>query len=388
LVLRHACRLSLEGIVSKLRDAHYQAGRGKNWIKSKRSARQEFVVAGYVPSTASRKSIGPLVLGVYEDGVLHPVGRVGTGFTGFIAESLFRRLERMRISSSPFGVRLSTEDARQTRFVRPELVAEVEFRAWTADGHLRHAAFRGLREDKPANEIVPEMPQGSRPSEPEPHRRTVKLTQPDRLYWPDEGVTKEGLADYYAEVWPSIAPFVLGRPLALVRCPNGVAGEKFFQKHAWKGLHPKIVLVKDPTEPSEDPLLSISDLDGLIALVQSAVLEIHPWGSTVSHWERPDTIILDLDPGDDVVWQDVIAAAGEVRQRLKDAGLAAFVKTSGGKRLHVVSPLQPKAEWPAVKAFTKGIADAMAGRGQFSRMPGARRERQAHLPLSRTRHPS
>lgn len=157
-----------------------------------------------------------------------------------------------------------------------------------------------------------------------------------------------------------IAPYVVGRPLALVRCPNGIAGEKFFQKHAWKGLNPKIVLVKDTKEPSEEPLISINDFDGLMGLVQSAVLEIHPWGSTVADWERPDTIIMDLDPGDDVPWTEVIAAAGEVRQRLRDAGLAAFVKTSGGKGLHVVSPLKPKAEWPAVKAFTKGIADAMA----------------------------
>jgi bifunctional non-homologous end joining protein LigD len=361
LVLRHACRLSLEGVVSKLRDASYQSGRGRSWVKSKCSARQEFVVAGYVPSTTSRKAIGSLVLGVYDKGALHPVGRVGTGFTGAVAESLFKRLDRMRAPSSPFGVKLSAEDARDVRFVRPELVAEVEFRAWTADGHLRHASFRGLREDKPASEIVRETskaPQVSKSAVPQ--RRTVKLTHPDRLYWPDQGVTKEGLANYYTEVWRSIAPYVVGRPLALVRCPNGIAGQKFFQKHAWKGLNPKIALVTDPKEPSEEPLISISDLDGLLGLVQSAVLEIHPWGSTVADWERPDTIIMDLDPGDDVPWTDVIAAAGEVRQRLEDAGLAAFVKTSGGKGLHVVSPVRPKADWPAVKAFTKAMADAMA----------------------------
>jgi bifunctional non-homologous end joining protein LigD len=358
LVLRHACRLSLEGVVSKLRDAPYRPGRGKSWVKSKCSARQEFVVAGYVPSTTSRKAIGSLVLGVYDKGVLHPVGRVGTGFTGVVAESLFARLDRMRVTLSPFGVRLTAEDARQVRYVRPELVAEVEFRAWTTDEHLRHASFRGLREDKLANEIVRETT--AKRSVPKPQQRTVMLTHPDRLYWPDEGVTKEGLADYYAEIWRSIAPFVVGRPLALVRCPNGVSGEKFFQKHAWKGLNPKIVLVKDPTDPSDESLISIDSLDGLIGLVQSAVLEIHPWGSTVTDWERPDMIVMDLDPGDHVPWQDVITAATEVRQRLEDAGLAAFVKTSGGKGLHVVSPLKPKMDWPAVKAFAKGIANAMA----------------------------
>ncbi|RWO88465.1 DNA ligase D [Mesorhizobium sp.] len=359
LVLRHACRLSLEGIVSKLRDAPYRAGRSKNWVKSKCSARQEFVVAGFLPSTTSRKAIGSLVLGVYDHGKLHHVGRVGTGYTAAVAESLFKKLERMRVPSSPFDERLSAEEARQVRYVRPDLVAEVEFRAWTADGNLRHASFRGLREDKPAKEIVRETPKTSK-EVAKPQRRTVKLTHPDRLYWPDEGVTKEGLADYYAEVWRYVSPYIVGRALALVRCPNGISGEQFFQKHAWKGLNPNIVLVHDPKDPPDERLISINDLDGLIGLVQSASLEIHPWGSTVSDWERPDTIIMDLDPGEGVSWEAVIEAAVETRDRLKDAGLVPFIKTSGGKGLHVVAPLKPKAEWPAVKAFTKAIADSMA----------------------------
>ncbi|MCF6114282.1 DNA ligase D [Mesorhizobium muleiense] len=359
LVLRHACRLSLEGIVSKLRDAAYRAGRSKNWVKSKCSARQEFVVAGYVPSTTSRKAIGSLVLGVYDHGKLHHVGRVGTGYTAAVAESLFKKLERLRIPSSAFEKRLSADEARQVRYVRPDLVAEVEFRAWTADGHLRHASFRGLREDKPAKEITRETPKTSK-EVAKPQRRTVKLTHPDRLYWPDEGVTKEGLADYYAEVWRYVSPYIVGRALALVRCPNGISGEQFFQKHAWKGLNPNIVLVHDPKDPPDERLISINDLDGLIGLVQSASLEIHPWGSTVSDWERPDTIIMDLDPGEGVSWEAVIEAAVETRDRLKDAGLVPFIKTSGGKGLHVVAPLKPKAEWPAVKAFTKAIADSMA----------------------------
>ncbi|TIM34578.1 MAG: DNA ligase D, partial [Mesorhizobium sp.] len=359
LVLRHACRLSLEGIVSKLRDAPYRAGRSKNWVKSKCSARQEFVVAGFIPSTTSRKAIGSLVLGVYDHGKLHHVGRVGTGYTAAVAESLFKKLERMRVPSSPFDERLSAEEARQVRYVRPDLVAEVEFRAWTADGNLRHASFRGLREDKPAKEIVRETPKTSK-EVAKPQRRTVKLTHPDRLYWPDEGVTKEGLADYYAEVWRYASPYIVGRALALVRCPNGISGEQFFQKHAWKGLNPNIVLVHDPKDPPDERLISINDLDGLIGLVQSASLEIHPWGSTVSDWERPDTIIMDLDPGEGVSWEAVIEAAVETRDRLKDAGLVPFIKTSGGKGLHVVAPLKPKAEWPAVKAFTKAIADSMA----------------------------
>jgi bifunctional non-homologous end joining protein LigD len=359
LVLRHACRLSLEGVISKLRDAPYRSGRSKAWVKSKCSARQEFVIAGYVPSSTSRKAIGSLVLGVYDNGGLEHVGRVGTGFTGAVAEDLFKRLDRMRVPASPFAEKLTAEEARLARYVRPELVAEVEFRAWTADGHLRHASFRGLREDKAAREIMREIPK-SKTATPKPQKRTVALTHPDRIYWPDEGVTKEGLADYYTEVWRYIAPYIVGRPLALLRCPSGITGQMFFQKHAWKGLNKNIVLVTDPKDSADDPLISINDLDGLMGLVQSAVLEIHPWGSTVADWERPDTIIMDLDPGEGVVWETIITAAEEVRQRLKDAGLNAFVKTSGGKGLHVAVPLKPKADWLAVKTFTKAMADSMA----------------------------
>jgi bifunctional non-homologous end joining protein LigD len=359
LVLRHACRLGLEGVVSKLRDSPYRPGRGKNWIKSKCSARQEFVVAGFVPSTAASNAIGSLVLGVYDGDALQYVGRVGTGFNASTAKSLYQKLEPMRIPSSPFASRLSADEARQVRFVRPELVAEVDFRAWTADNLLRHASFRALREDKPPREIVREAASPSpMPKESEPQRRTVALTHPDRLYWPDVGVTKEGLADYYAEAWPHMGPFLVGRPLALLRCPEGIDGPHFFQKHAWKGLNSNIALARDPEEPGE-PFIAIRDLDGLIGLVQAAVLEIHPWGSTLTDWERPDTIIMDLDPGEKVPWEAVIEGAKEVRQRLADAGLAAFVKTTGGKGLHVVSPVRPKAEWPEVKAFTKAIADAM-----------------------------
>ena len=187
----------------------------------------------------------------------------------------------------------------------------------------------------------------------------VKLTHPDRLYWPDEGITKEGLANYYTETWRFIAPFIVGRPLALLRCPTGINGQQFFQKHAWKGLSPNIVLINDPKDPDQ-PLISISDLPGLIGLVQAAVLEIHPWGSTVTDWERPDTVIMDLDPGEDVSWASIVRAAKETRDRLKQAGLNSFVKTSGGKGLHIVSPLDPRADWPAVKEFTKSMAEAMA----------------------------
>jgi bifunctional non-homologous end joining protein LigD len=359
LLLSHACRLSLEGIVSKVASDPYRSGRGKTWVKSKCSSRQEFVIGGFVPSTTSRKAIGSLVLGLYENGKLEHVGRVGTGYTHTVAEQLFQRLTRIKTEESPFATKLTAEENRGVRYVRPDLAAEVEFRAWTADGHLRHASFRGLREDKNPRDIVREtLKSPTKASTEKPPRSSVSLTHEDRLYWPDEGVTKAGLADYYSEVWRYMGPFVVGRPLALVRCPNGIGGQHFFQKHAWKGMNKNIVLAKDPQD--EEPYVGIDDLNGLIGLVQAAVLEIHPWGSMVGDWERPDMIVMDLDPGPDVAWDDVIVAAEETAERLRRAALVPFVKTSGGKGLHIVCPLVAKAEWPAVKAFTKGIADAMA----------------------------
>lgn len=360
IVLRHACRLSLEGVVSKRADAPYRSGRGKTWVKSKCTARQECVIGGYVPSTTIPKAIGSLVMGVFENDALRHVGRVGTGYTATLAKNLFHRLEPLAVKKSRFAERLSAAEAKGVVFVRPELVAEVEFRGWTGDGNLRHATFRGLRDDKPANQVVRETPPGKTPPPPKPQKRTVPLTHPDRLYWPNAGVTKSGLADYYAEVWPRIAPFVVGRPLALLRAPSGITGQMFFQKHAWTGANRRIARVPDPKEPGGQPLLAIDDLDGLIALVQSGVLEIHPWGSTLADREHPDTLVIDLDPGENVPWSAVTAAALETRTRLEAKGLAAFVKTSGGKGLHVVAPLTPKADWIATKAFAKTLAETMA----------------------------
>jgi bifunctional non-homologous end joining protein LigD len=363
LVLRHACRLSLEGVVSKLRDAPYRSGRCKDWLKSKCSARQEFVVAGYVPSTVSNKTIGSLVLGYFDGGKLRYAGRVGTGFTNKVALDLFKRLEPMQIDKSPFARKLTAEETRQAHFVKPELVAEIEFRSWTAEGVVRHASFRGLREDKQAGDVERESTGAAsrRGAAPEPRATvTVRLTHPDRVYWKDVGVTKQGLADYYSEVWHHIGPFVVNRPLALVRCPDGVGSQCFFQKHAWKGMNKEILQAYDPEDRDEQPIIAIDGLPGLLGLVQGGTLEIHPWGSRVNDLERPDMIIMDLDPGEGVEWIQVIEAAQEVRDRLKTAGHESFVKTSGGKGLHVVVPLEPRADWDTVKPFTKSIADAMA----------------------------
>jgi bifunctional non-homologous end joining protein LigD len=360
LVLKHACRLSLEGIVSKIADAPYRPGRGRDWVKSKCSARQEFVVAGYVPSSVNSKAIGSLVMGYYEKGKLRHAGRVGTGYSNAVAQSLFRELDAIRTDKSPFDEKLASVEKKDVVFVEPTKVAEVEFHGWTADAHIRHAAFRGLREDKPPKEIVREGAVTETPTQEKPAKRTVELTHPDRVYWADVGVTKGGLADYYAEVWRLMAPYVVNRPLSLVRGPDGVGKPLFFQKHAWKGMNRNILLKPDPADPAEEDVY-IRSFDGLLGLVQGATLEIHPWGSTLDDWEKPDMVNIDLDPGDGVSWTDVIAAAHEVKRRFEEMGLVAFVKTSGGKGLHVVAPVKPKAEWPDVKAAMKALADGMAG---------------------------
>lgn len=357
IVLRHACRMSLEGVVSKDRNAPYRSGRGKDWIKSTCSQRQEFVIGGFVPSSVSSKAIGSLALGYYDGGKLIYAGRVGTGFSQKVAEELYQKLLKLQQKESPFAHKLAAEEARQAKFVRPELVAEVEFRVWTADGIVRHASFRGLREDKRPEEVVRES---TAEAPPEKAPSLIRLTHPDRLYWKDAGVTKQGLADYYSEVWRHMAPFVVNRPLALVRCPDGVGGQCFFQKHAWRGQSKELLKAYDPKDEDDEPIIAINGLPGLLGLVQGGVLEIHPWGSVLDDLEKPDLINMDLDPGPDVEWGEVIQAALEVRQRFLDLGLESFVKTTGGKGLHVVAPLQPRAEWDDVKRFAKSVADAMA----------------------------
>jgi bifunctional non-homologous end joining protein LigD len=188
----------------------------------------------------------------------------------------------------------------------------------------------------------------------------VRLSHPDRVYWPDAGVTKQQLADWYGIAWPRMAPHIVRRPVALLRAPAGIEGHKFFQKHAWKGIAPAVLTFADPLDPGDDPLIAVDSLQGLTGLVQGAALEIHTWQSTLDDLEHPDQAVFDLDPGEGVGWPEMIAAAREVRQRLERCGLAAFVKTSGGKGLHVVTPLMPHAGWDAVKRFAAGIAKAMA----------------------------
>jgi bifunctional non-homologous end joining protein LigD len=355
-LVRHACRMGLEGIVSKRADQPYRSGRSEAWLKTKCALRQEFVVAGYVPSTTSRKAIGSLVLGVYDKGRLIHVGRVGTGYTMDVARKLWEQLHPTETATQPFPDRLPREAVKDAKWVRPELVAEVEFRGWTHDGSVRQASFKGLREDKDPQEIVRETAPAPG-AEEGPDISQVRLTHPDRVLWEDEGITKRGLAEFYAEIADWVLPHLVNRPLALVRCPSGSQKECFFQKHSFAGLDETAVT---PVDIGDDHVLAIHDLKGLLQLVQASVLEIHPWGSTLKDVEKPDRITFDLDPDEGLDWNAVVAATMEVRERLSQLKLDSFVKTTGGKGLHVVVPLKPQATWDEVKAFCESIAVSMA----------------------------
>ena len=361
-LVSHACRLGLEGVVAKRKDQPYRSGRGEGWLKLKCTSSTDFVIGGYTASTAARAAVGSLILGVYDGEQLVHVGRTGTGFTVETGRDLWTRLDAVSRPDPPFAGRLAPEAKRGARWVEPRLVAEVEFRGWTGDGLLRHTAFKGLREDRdPASIVRTPAEEASSPAQPSrPERRavvTANLTHPDRVLWPDVGVTKQGLAEFYTEIADWILPEIVDRPLSLVRCPDGTASKCFFQKHAWAGLDEGVVR---RVTVGDDEALAIRDLSGLLALVQASVLEIHPWGSRLRSPERSDRLIFDLDPGDGVGFDAVVVGALEVRERLATLGLESLVKTTGGNGLHVVAPLKARATWDEAKGFAAALAAAMA----------------------------
>jgi len=377
-VFRHASRLGLEGIISKQATAPYRSGRVRTWLKVKSSQSDPFVIAGYVPSTVDPKSVGALVLGEYAGNRLVPVGHCGSGFTAASARELWQRLDPLRTTKPP--LKDETAPPKGVRWVEPVLSAEIEYRGRTGGGLIRHAVFRELvegtvenrRPDRSAKRGV-EGPSHN-DKRPVVERRSlhfaslrsgrreaelpVRLTNPGRLLWPDQGITKQGLAEFYGEIADRILPHLVGRPLSLLRHPEGINEKGFFQKHAWAGLGDSVRQVPVPND--DQPMLVIDDLAGLLELVQASVLEIHPWGAKAERPELPDRVTIDLDPGDNVPWQRVIDAAHDVRRRLAALKLESFVKTTGGKGLHVVFPLTPQADWDTVKAFAQSIASAMA----------------------------
>lgn len=356
-MFEHAGRLGLEGIVSKRKDLPYRSGRDDHWLKSKCVERQDFIVLGHIPSTVAAGMVGALMLGYREGGKLFYAGRVGTGWSSAQAQALKQELETIAAARPALAKPLPPGADKGARWCEPRLVAEVQYRGWTADGLIRQSSFKGIREDKSPDEVVLEGKPKLLKARATAEIAGVKLTHPDRLLW-DEGVSKQALAEFYAEIADWVLPHLAGRVLSVVRAPSGANEKSFFAKHAWAGLSHV-----QPVEVGEkEPMIAIDDLAGLISLVQGGTVEIHPWGSRTDDLERPDRLIFDLDPGEDVPWSAVIAAAQELRAELQGRGLESFVKTSGGKGLHVVVPIVPRAEWDEAKGFTQDVAETMSRR--------------------------
>jgi bifunctional non-homologous end joining protein LigD len=356
-MLAHACRMGLEGIISKRADVSYSSGRTPDWIKSKCTLRQEFIIIGYLPSAATGRGLRSILVAYQENGKLKYGGRVGTGFSQKSGDDLKRKLDRLKLKASPVpGLEKMEKSA---IWVKPELVAEVEFRTWTDAGVLRQAAYLGLREDKPAQEVKKEMPdEPSSQPKTSARKATVSLTNANKLLWPDAKISKQDLFAYYGTVWPRMEAFVVERPLSLLRAPDGIGGQRFFQKHASPGMHEAISTMRDAEDHQE--LIYIRNFDGMAALVQLGAVEVHIWGAKIEAIETPDQIVFDLDPDEGLGEQAVRDATLAVKLKLDELGLPALVKTSGGKGFHIVVPLKPKAQWAEVKTFAHDFAHAMA----------------------------
>ena len=405
-IAKHAKEMTLEGIVSKRRDAPYRSGRSDNFIKVKFHNDDEFVVAGFAPSAAMTDAIGALIVAYHDNGELRYAGRVGTGYTRETAHDLWQLLSKRRVERPPLVVP-KTERRKDVTWVKPDVVVSVDFRGVTHDGLLRQASYKGLREDKPAREVVRQDPADPPPGpaaagngatgktatktatkaatgKPAPARRAasgsgttmaasksaparsvdeqaqvsnVKLTHAGRVYWPDVGITKEDLAEYYVSLWDWMAPHIVGRPLTLVRCPEGIEGEHFYQKHIPANI--KNSPLRRVVGGKDHDVIAVESPDDLVALVQSGALEIHIRGSRLDALEACDRIVFDFDPGEGLGWNDIVAAARETRERLKRQKLESFVKLSGGKGVHVVVPIEDAA-WNKTKNFARDIALGMA----------------------------
>jgi bifunctional non-homologous end joining protein LigD len=370
-----ACRFGLEGVVSKRRDSAYRPGaRTGDWQKSKCRHQQEFVIAGYTDPAGSRVGFGALVLGVQGDGGLHYAGKVGTGFDDKLLRDLAAQLHRLEIKKPVLG-EVPPPVANNAHWVKPQLVAEVAFAEWTREGLIRHASFKGLREDKPAEEVSAEEPQAIDEGSPKqkPDHPAVKLTHLDRIFWPDTGYTKRDLVEYYLQVADRMLPYVAHRPVAMVRCPGGMEGPQpearqnrdgpcFFHKHPGSDFPGPFERVRIVESPGPGVYLTIIAPGSLVALAQMGVLEIHIWGSTWPEIERPDMVVFDLDPDPDVSWPVLAEGARMIRATLDSVGLQSFVKTTGGKGLHVVVPITPSEKWGPVHDFAKAVAQSVEAR--------------------------
>ncbi len=387
-----ACALGVEGIVSKRRDARYEPGRSRSWLKVKCLHRQEFVIGGYTDPEGSRVGLGALLLGVYDaGGDLEFAGKVGTGFTSKVLDDLRKKLTSRAQPTSPFK-QARTAGITRAHWVRPELVAEVAFTEWTSDGRLRHPSFQGLREDKNPKDVtherprpvkdVADAPEVAAPPAKRPARARsregqelsakrgpkaggeevvagVRLTHADRVLYPPQGITKRDLARLFETIADWILPHVKGRPLTLVRCPEGAEKGCFYMKHSgvWAPEALRRVKIQEKTKIGE--YLVVDDLQGLVSLVQMGILEIHTWNALADDIERPDRVVFDLDPDPSVGWDRVTVAALALRERLHALSLECFVKTTGGKGLHVVVPLRPASTWDESFSFSRALSEEM-----------------------------
>jgi bifunctional non-homologous end joining protein LigD len=379
-VYQQACRLGFEGIVSKREDGRYEQRRSTNWLKVKCQKRQEFVIGGYSEPSGSRTGFGALLLGFYEkSGELVYAGRVGTGFNEASLGRLMSALRPLEQKQSSFRNSPKGREARGVQWVRPELVAEVEFTEWTKEGILRHPSFKGLREDKRPREVIRESPEPSdEPAAGEEIRATtrkmdsrprqigkqgkiagVAITNPGRILYPDQGLTKTAVAAYYESVAERMIPHLENRPLSLVRCPQGRQRKCFYQKHLTEQT-PDVVREIPVQEKEEVSMyVAVNDLQGLISLVQLGVLEFHPWGSRADHLEQPDRLIFDLDPGEGVVPGQILESVQLLRTLLEELGFVCFLKATGGKGYHVVAPITRGPDWEELKEFAMRVAQLM-----------------------------
>ncbi|MFP3853238.1 MAG: DNA ligase D [Anaerolineales bacterium] len=382
IALRNACAMGLEGLISKTAESAYVSERTDSWRKNKCYLHQEFVVAGYTDPKGSRAGFGALLLGYYEGERLIYAGRVGTGFSDRDLKRISNQLAELERSDTAFDAPPEGAQLVGVHWIEPAIVAEIQFAGWTDHRLVRQASFQGLRRDKDPKEVSRELPEFdpqlvgaiekviSEMTENETEKTDggaaasfagVTLSSPDRVLYHEQGVTKSELARYYVGVADRMLPHVVDRPLSLLRCPRGHEKKCFFQKNYTDSIVGPIDKVDLKEESGEQATyMAISDLAGLIQLVQLGTLEFHPWGCRVDRLERPDMLIFDLDPGPDVDWERVRQAAKRVRGLLEEFGLQAFIKTSGGKGLHVIAPLERRAGWDRVRDFAESIAKRMA----------------------------
>jgi len=373
-VLRSACQLSLEGIVSKRLDAPYVSGRSESWQKSKCRAGHEVVIGGWSTTGVNFRS---LLVGAHRDGDFVYLGRVGTGFSAAKLGTLLPALKAAEQDANPFTGKTAPRAQPGVHWVKPVLVAEIEFAGWGAEGLVRQAAFKGLREDKPAVDVTPEHPAAPAPA-PAPAKTSprgdgstvmgVPISRPDKALWPEAGgdgqpVTKLDLARYLEAAGPWMMDHIRGRPCSLLRYPDGIEGsQRFFQRHAMAGQSNLLDLVN--VGGDRKPYLQIDRIEGLAAVAQIGALELHPWNNYPGRHDRPGRLVFDLDPAPDVPFTAVVAAALDLRRRLEQLGLVPFCKTTGGKGLHVVTPLTldeaDGAGWAEAKSFARDVCAAMA----------------------------